>query len=717
VGGEFDPIDTGFQPLPPPAELEAGRIKHPKLGKPSLIWAYHTTAGQLDGYVCRFETRARDGKADKEFRPYRYGTMNGGERAGWYWKGWGPGRPLYHLPELLARPSSPVIVTEGEKKADTAERVFPDYVAVSPMNGARSPHKTDWSVVAGRSLVIWPDNDVVGRKFAETSAQLARAAGAAEVAIVAVPQAFPEKWDLANDAPAGIDLRGLLDQARAKAPVVSEAAIAAEVQRLAGTSVIGFELEREAAAEKLGIRVGVLERLVKGEREEDQRPGHGRPVSIPEVEPWPEPVAGAALLDEMATAIRSYVVLLACQADAVALWVIYTHAFEAFDFSTRLIVDSPEMRSGKTRLVEVVERMVRRPLSVSGISPSALLRVIEQYAPAMLLDEIDALMQGNAEMAEALRGLINSGFNRGLARHVKNVPTAGGGYEPREFSMWCPLLLAGIGKLANTIADRSIIITMARKRPDEKVRRLRARDGGDLRELGRKAARWVADNFAALQQADPEAPQQLNDRAADGWSLLLAIADLAGGSWPERARRAARELTGDQDTQTVREMLLSDLRELFDPEKPDDKKKTEVLFTKDILAELHRDETRPWPEWRNGKPITDRQLAAQLKAFGIKPKTFRREGKVWRGYELAQFDDAFARYLPLRSATPLQTSVSAGLETFLSATPNADVADEKRENPSVSAECCGVADRNPQMGRDADSEAPSSDPEDTTWTE
>src|SRR5262249_49232871 len=162
-----------------------------------------------------------------------------------------------------------------------------------------------------------------------------------------------------------------------------------------------------------------------------------------------------------------------------------------------------------------------------------------------LLDEIDAQMKGDAEMAEVLRGMINSGFTRAGARFVKNVPTPDGGFEPNAFSTWCPMLLAGIGNLPDTIADRAITIEMTRKLPEQPVRRLRGRDGGELRDLGRKLARWSIDNIAILQNADPEAPQQLNDRSADAWSPLLAIADTIGGEWPTRARRAAIGLSDD----------------------------------------------------------------------------------------------------------------------------------------------------------------------------
>jgi hypothetical protein len=583
--------------MSPPAELEKDEIRHFKLGKPSWVWPYRTADGRLAGYVCRFEVGGQDGEADKEFRPYRYGavTKKGQARAGWHWKGWGDGRPLYNLRELLARSEARVIVTEGEKKADAAGRLFPDCVAVSPMNGAKSPQKTDWSPLAGRSLVIWPDNDKPGREFAVAAARLAQVAGGADVAVVVVPQEWPQKWDLADPLPAGVELGTLNDLLASAKPwasssdrrskeQASEEEIAAEVRRLAALSPIRYEIEREAAAEKLGIRVSGLEGLVKRDRAnggDAAKPGQGRPVEIPDVEPWPEPVDVAVLLGGLARAVREYVVLSPRQADAVALWLLFTHTFEAFDFSPKLVISSPEKRSGKTRLVEVAERIARRPLFVSGTSPAALLRIIEQYAPAMLIDEIDTLMNGDAEMAEALRGLINSGFGRAGARIIKNVP------------------LPDIGKLPDTVADRSIIIAMKRKRPDEKVRRLRARDGSELYDLSRKAARWAADHFDASKQADPGAPGELNDRAADAWSPLFAIADLAGGEWPERARKAAIELSGGgEGAETAREMLLGDLRELFDAEP------SGILFTREIVAALQKREDRAWSEWKAGKPIT-----------------------------------------------------------------------------------------------------------------
>jgi hypothetical protein len=166
-------------------------------------------------------------------------------------------------------------------------------------------------------------------------------------------------------------------------------------------------------------------------------------------------------------------------------------------------------------------------------------------APTLLLDEMDATMNQGREMAEALRGIINSGFDRAGARFVMNVPTGDGGYEPRQFSTWAPQLLAGIGDLPDTVRDRSIEIEMLRKRTDETVKRLRLRDGADLKDLARKSRRWADDNLENLRNGRPEMPSGMGDRAADAWEPLFAIADLAGGDWPRRSRKAALALSGD----------------------------------------------------------------------------------------------------------------------------------------------------------------------------
>jgi hypothetical protein len=150
---------------------------------------------------------------------------------------------------------------------------------------------------------------------------------------------------------------------------------------------------------------------------------------------------------------------------------------------------------------------------------------------------------------------------------IKNVPARDGGYEPRKFSTWSPIAVAGIGYVPDTVADRSITIGLKRKLTSDKVRRLRLKDGAELHVLARKIVRWTSDNEARLRSTEPEPVKELNDRAADAWDPLFTIAEVAGGKWPALARAAAKALAGatasESEEQNVRMLLLYDIRDIF----------------------------------------------------------------------------------------------------------------------------------------------------------
>ena len=241
--------------------------------------------------------------------------------------------------------------------------------------------------------------------------------------------------------------------------------------------------------------------------------------------------------------------------------------------------------------------------------------------------------------------------------------------EPRAFNCFCPKALAGIGRMADTIEDRSIIIEMRRRAPSEIVEQLR-QDKLNLDYLQRLCARWSADNLQALKDSDPAVPSELHDRAADNWRPLLAIADLAGGEWPARARFAARKLTirGD-DQDSIQTLLLSDIQKIIE-QKP-------YLKSTELSAALAEIDDHPWAEWKHGRAMTAVQLARQLAPFNLHPKAIRvTHNLVIKGYETAQFEETFARYLPksqLPTVTELQTSKAKGCEVNVSVTRNAVV--------------------------------------------
>lgn len=459
----------------------------------------------------------------------------------------------------------------------------------------------------------------------------------------------------------------------------------ATVERLASLPPLEYEQCRKTEAERLGVRVIVLNQEVKKHRKAagdgaGNGGKQGREIKLPEPEPCAEPVNGAELLESLVTAFRSYLSLPDGAAEAMSLWTVHTHAFEAAYVSPRLFFTSPLPRCGKSRALEVLERLVMRPLPADSVTPSIVFRIIELKRPTLLIDELDTFALGNDE----LRGMIDSGHSRGGSI----IRAVGDDFEPRQFSTWAPMALASIGKLARTVEDRSIIISMRRKCLNEKVEQFRIDRTPTLDRLAPMIARWVRDNLPALKESDPEVPRELHDRAADNWRPLLSIADLAGEHWPETARRVAKELSGaDQDEGSYRVELLADIRSVFD------EITTDRLPSQTLCDALIAMEDRPWGEWRKGRPLTTHGLARILKPFKIKPKTVRVGVDTIKGYLCADFKDTFASYLgdtPPQTVTPSQVRETKGFGGNQTVTQKSHVTVDNRPKAAETVGCYDV---------------------------
>jgi hypothetical protein len=321
-------------------------------------------------------------------------------------------------------------------------------------------------------------------------------------------------------------------------------------------------------------------------------------------------------------------------ADALALWVAHAHGFTAFLCSPRLNICSPEKRCGKTTLRDVVAVFVSRPLLMENLSVAVLFRLVNAHAPTILADEYDAWLQENEE----LRGLLNSGHRRG----GQAFRCVGDNNEVRGFQVFAPAVLCGIGALPGTLHDRSIVIRLERAKPGELLERFDSRRVDYEKELCRKLARFVADNEARLEVCDPVLPSGAFNRLADNWRPLFAIAEIAGGDWPQRAADAFTKLTGkeDSDAQGIGTMLLADIRQAFD------ETHAERIFSKSLVETLCAMTDRQWPEAHKGKPISQTWLARRLRSFGISSRDVRIGDNRAKGYELADFTEAFERYLP-----------------------------------------------------------------------
>jgi Protein of unknown function (DUF3631) len=180
---------------------------------------------------------------------------------------------------------------------------------------------------------------------------------------------------------------------------------------------------------------------------------------------------------------------------------------------------------------------------------------VEQARPTLLIDEADTFLKENDE----LRGILNTGHRRG----GQVLRTVGEDHEPRQFSTWSPAAIAMIGRLPDTLNDRSVVISLRRRKAEESVRPFRSDRADDLRLLARKMARWVQDHKVALTTADPDMGDLMN-RVADNWRPLFAIADAAGAHWPKRVREIAAAADKASVEQSISIRLLRDIRWIFD---------------------------------------------------------------------------------------------------------------------------------------------------------
>jgi hypothetical protein len=288
----------------------------------------------------------------------------------------------------------------------------------------------------------------------------------------------------------------------------------------------------------------------------------------------------------------------------------------------------------------------------------------------VLLDEVDTVFTGSRSKtpeAAAVRQVLNAGNRRGavVSRCAQK------GEELVDFGVFAPKLLAGIGVLPATIADRSIPIVLERKKAGESVRRFRRRDvEGGFTLVRDGLAAWAVTAEDALRIARPVVPDVGNDRLEEAWEPLLAIGDLAGEPWPSRARGAMLALHADVDCQTAGVLLLAAVRDVFAQLGVD------RVLTVDLLRALVDRETEPWPGWW-GREVdaakdgaTPRaaamDLARHLRAFGVQPKTVRTGDRKDRGYALADFADVFERYLSQPTALPSRDNETTGAAEGLS---------------------------------------------------
>ena len=380
-------------------------------------------------------------------------------------------------------------------------------------------------------------------------------------------------------------------------------------------------------------------------------------------------IDGAALLDDVDRFLCRFVAYPSIHSRvAHVLWIGHAHLMDCWDSTPRIAFLSAEPGSGKSRALEVTEPLVPRPVHAVNTTPAYLFRKVSDEAgpPTVLYDEIDTVFGPKAKDNEDIRGMLNAGHRKGAM--AGRCVVRGKEIQTEELPAYCAVALAGLDDLPDTLMSRSVVVRMRRRAPGEFVEPWRLRvNGGDARTLAERITAWADSVRPSVFGAWPAMPQEVEDRNADVWEALLAVADAAGGDWSARARVAAvaHVVQAQAAPPSLGVQLLSDLRSVFGSDS--------VLSTDAVLARLVALEEAPWGDLR-GRELDARGLARRLAKYDVRPRVHRIGGATPRGYSIEDLADAWSRYLgpaPYRSAT--------------SATP-------QHEPSGPDPECCVVAD-------------------------
>lgn len=332
------------------------------------------------------------------------------------------------------------------------------------------------------------------------------------------------------------------------------------------------------------------------------------------------------VLSEVQAIMDDYVVYPSEEArDAAVLWAAHAHVADSFESTPRLAILSNEPASGKTRVLELMEHLVPNPMAAVSVHGAVLWRTIEQENATLLLDETDCLFgrNGSSSARRDLRSIINAGYRKGAS-----VRRCVGPESVKDFKVFAPVAMAGLGDLPETIMTRSIVIRMERRRGTQEIRPFRMRYASTVMACAKMSLEeWGQSVRRELSMSFPEMP--VKDREADLWEPLFAIAGLAGGTWPVRCMKACIELTRKGEKASAPDDLLRDLHSVFNGE--------ENVFTVDLLTRLY--DLGKWtPE-----ALDPRTLSRVLSEYGVGPTTVRQGERVAKGYRASDLEKLWGK--------------------------------------------------------------------------
>jgi putative DNA primase/helicase len=353
-------------------------------------------------------------------------------------------------------------------------------------------------------------------------------------------------------------------------------------------------------------------------------------VGPPVADSWPEPVNTRTLLDEVLSQIRRYVVIHdAAAADICALSVPFAWVHdEIATYSPLVAIQAADVEAAKTTLTIVLSQLAPRARVIVKPTGPSLYRLIDHHHPTLFIDNADRLLSRDRDLSD----IVAASWTRGTC-----IPRVVDG-NVHEFDPFCLKILNGIDLLPHldpAVRSRCIVIDLLPKLPDETVINFKHAKEDERFEMLRRQLRAIA-----IRDAAPAMPDGFGGRLAENYALLFAIADLAGGDWPERARAAAVKLDRQHTAPSLGRQLLAVFYDLFN-QCGDEVTSRQV----ERAALVYSDE---FANYKNrGRGINKWEVSHLLRPYNIAPGFVHPRGRALsdRGYHAEQFRIVFKHYL------------------------------------------------------------------------
>ena len=357
------------------------------------------------------------------------------------------------------------------------------------------------------------------------------------------------------------------------------------------------------------------------------------PAFMETVKAWPEPVDGRILFDGLLALVCRFVVASEEDYHLIVLKIFESYLVDCFSCISIFRVRSPEKRCGKSTLIDVLERLILRPLSCVTVTLASMFRLVTKYHCRFLVDEAESFGKDNDE----LRAFGCAAYERGRTVPRTNPNTL----EVELFETFCWILLASIGELHPTIEDRAVTIFLKRKPRDREIEELCDVALTIFSDFKGQLQRWTDDHQEIIKDLHLPRPKSLQDRNWKKWRSLLSIAsEIDQKCVVDTLRTAAHKIREGGEQLSLQIELLGRLRTLFRKENNPAFLPTVTV----ILKYLNSDGEAPWADWTTGlkKGLTEHRLGRELREhFQVvaRYRTTKHQGP--HGYRLADLEEHF----------------------------------------------------------------------------